>query len=236
MATFVTFSWGEMMFKADIDKVKELHETYQFEGPLLDAGGLSDPTIADYSISAAKALNVTVEEGRVIKVPHPNQSDRYLKIHRPWSFIDENYTIENPEEGSGLYIEDLPEQYKDIFNTVIMVSVFEHVKDPFEISKSICRIMKPEGYFFNSTPFIFPYHPSPEDNYRFSPNALKYIHNKTGFEVIESGFHLQINTGDGVGDTNPERYGQPQAIWASYALCRKKKPNPESLESILDSI
>jgi len=210
------------MFKADIDKVKELHEKYEFKGPLLDAGGLEDPTIADYEISARKALDITIEPGRVIKVPHPVQDDRYIKIHRPWSFIDPDYIIQNPES-HGLSIEQLPERYPEFFNTVILVSVFEHVEDPFYISDCLYKIIKPGGLLFNSTPFIFPHHPSPQDNYRFSPGALRYIHGPhTGFNVLESNFHLQINTSDGIGDTNPDRYGQPQAIWASYALCRKE--------------
>ncbi len=206
------------MFKADIDKVKELHDRYGFKGPLIDAGGLSNPTIADYSISATKALSIHINDGRIVKIPHPDQNDRYLNISRPWSFIDPAYKIENPQEG-GVFIEQLPHRYSDFFNTVIMASVMEHVKNPFEISDCIYKILKPGGFLFNSTPFIFPYHPSPEDNYRFSPQGLRYVHSK--FEILESGFHLQINTNDGVGDTNPERYGQPQAIWASYILCRK---------------
>jgi len=211
------------MFKADIDKVKELHTKYGFKGPLLDAGGLSHPCIADYSISAAKALEVTVGD-RTVKIPHPVQGDRYLNISHPWSFIDQAYKIENPEEG-GVFIEQLPHRYSESFNTVIMVSVMEHVKNPFEISDCIYKILKPGGLLFNSTPFIFPYHPSPEDNYRFSPQGLKYVHESSDFEILEGDFHLKIDTGAGVGDTNPERYGQPQAIWASYILCRKPLTN-----------
>ena len=209
------------MFKADIDKMKSLHEKYKFEGPLLDAGGLEDPTIADYEISARKAIPIHLEDGRIIRVPHPVQDDRYVKIHRPWSFIDPGYTIQNPEN-HGYSIEQLPNIYPEYFNMVILVSVFEHVRDPFEISECLYKIIKPGGYLFNSTPFIFPYHPSPVDNYRFSPDALRYIHGpKTGFEVLEADFHLKIDTGAGVGDTNPDRYGQPQAIWASFCLCQK---------------
>jgi hypothetical protein len=214
------------MFKKDLDKVKELHEKYQFKSPLIDAGGLSNPTVADYSISAAKAFSIHMEDGRVVKVPHPEQDDRYLNISRPWSFIDPAYKIENPEEG-GVFIEQLPHRYPEFFNTVIMVSVMEHVKNPFEISDCIYQILKPGGFLFNSTPFIFPHHPSPEDNYRFSPQGLKYVHESSGFEILEGGFHLKINAGDGVGDTNPQRYGQPQAIWASFCLCRKNEGSPK---------
>jgi len=107
-------------------------------------------------------------------------------------------------------IENLPDKYPEHFETVIMVSVFEHVDNPYKVSDALFKIIKPGGYLINSTPFIFPYHPSPEDNWRFSPIALKRIHESSGFEWLEGDFHIKINTGDGVGDLNPERYAEPQ--------------------------
>jgi SAM-dependent methyltransferase len=207
------------MFKKDIDLIKRLYDTFKFKSPLLDAGGLEYPVIADYDISANKAIDVTIEN-RSFKYPHPDQNDRYLKIHRPWSFIDPNYLILNPDKGDP-YIEDLPRSYKDYFETVILVSVFEHVSDPYLVSNALYEIIKPGGYLINSAPFLFPYHPSPEDNFRFSPKALKNIHEKSGFKWIEGDFHINYSTKDGIGDTNPLNYAAPQAIIASYALCKK---------------
>jgi SAM-dependent methyltransferase len=207
------------MFKKDIDLIKRLHYAFKFNAPLLDAGGLEYPVIADYDISVNKAINVTVEN-RSFKYPHTDQSDRYLQIQRPWSFIDQNYLILNPDKGDP-FIEELPTQYKNHFETVILVSVFEHVTDPYLVSNALYDIIKPGGYLINSAPFLFPYHPSPEDNFRFSPKALKDIHEKSGFHWIEGDFHINYSTKDGVGDTNPNNYGAPQAIMASYALCRK---------------
>jgi len=211
------------MFKKDIDKVTELHEKHHFKAPLLDAGGLGRPTIADYEISAKKAVEVEVtdERGtRRVKVPHSIQEDRYVDIYRPWSFIDDNYAIMNPET-NGVYIQDLPEKFPDHFNLVILVSVFEHVDNPYKISDALFKIVKPGGYLFNSTPFIFPYHPSPEDNFRFSPKALRLIHESSGFKWLEGDFHINHSTAEGIGDTNPKNYLAPQAIMASYALCQK---------------
>lgn len=207
------------MFKKDIDLIKDVHARYTLPAPLLDAGGLVNPTIADYSISMAKAIPVTLEDGRVVKVPHKDQSDRYVKIMRPWSFIDPSYIILNPANGDP-YIEQLPEKYSGFFSTVIMVSVFEHVDDPYKVSDALFQIIKPGGYLINSTPFIFPHHDT-DDGWRYTPKTLQRIHERSGFQWLEGDFHIKINAGDGVGDTNPERYGQPQAIWASYALCRR---------------
>lgn len=211
------------MFKRDIDKVNELHQKYQFKGPLLDAGGLESPTIADYEISKQKAIVVSyVYDGQkyTVTVPHPMQNDRYTNIKRPWKFIEENYTILNPEYGDP-YIENLPDKYKNTFNSVIMVSVLEHVDNPFEVCAAVYEILKPGGYFFNSTPFIFPHHPSPNDNYRYSPNGLKIVHEKCGFIPVEQDFHVWYGPDDGIGDTNPKSYGAIQTVVGSYIFCQK---------------
>jgi SAM-dependent methyltransferase len=111
--------------------------------------------------------------------------------------------------------------YPNKFNLVILVSVFEHVDNPYKASDSIFAIMKPGGYLFNSTPFLFPHHPSPEDNFRYSPKALRSIHTDSGFEWLEGDFHAKYRSSAGIGDTNPERMLDPQALMFSYALCRK---------------
>lgn len=213
------------MFKKDIDLIQQLHGKYHFQGPLLDAGGLENPCIADYDISARKAVPITLNDSSCNKtwqvtVPHHDQNDRYVSISRPWQFIDPQYVISNPEYGHPP-IEEMPMQYSNCFATVILVSVFEHVENPYTVSNALYQIIKPGGYLINSAPFLFPHHPSPEDNFRFSPVALKRIHEQSGFEWLEGDFHVNYSSACGVGDTNPDNYGAPQAIMASYALCRK---------------
>lgn len=212
------------MFKLDLDKVAELHAKYSFSGPLLDAGGVANPTIADYEISKAKARVAAVEDSsghRVpVTVPHSIQNDRYVEKRRPWEFIDKDYLILNPDDGQP-WIEDLPKTYSKAFNTLILVSVMEHVNNPYLVSDALFAILRPGGYLFNSTPFLFPYHPAPEDNWRFAPLTLRRIHEKSGFEVLEADWHVKYSTKDGIGDSNPENYRAPQAIMACYALCRK---------------
>jgi hypothetical protein len=206
--------------------VKLLHKKYTFNSPLLDAGGLKNPCISDYQISISKALHFVVNDSAKgianleVTVPHPEQTDRYVNIGYPWRFIDKEYTILNPEYGDPP-IEDLPKLYPQGFNTVVMVSVFEHVVNPYHVSQAIFDLLKPGGFLFNSTPFLFPYHPSPEDNFRYSPQALKHIHTSTGFNWIEGDFHINFSSKVGIGDTNRSNYGAPTAIMASYALCQR---------------
>lgn len=208
------------MILEDIALVKKLHERFGFSGPAVDLGGLEAPHVADYAHSREKALEIDVGGGRKVRIPHPVQNDRYWEVPRPWSFIDSGYQVLNPEYGHPP-IEELPKSFQDHFNFAIMVSVFEHVANPYVVSDAIFKIMKPGGYLFNSTPFIFPYHPSPEDNFRYSPKALERIHSSSGFRWLAGDFHGCYRSSDGVGDADPERHLDPQAMAFSWCLCRK---------------
>ncbi len=210
------------MWKKDIDVMKRLHEAFHLQGPLLDAGGLEQPCIADYEISVKKSHQVSIQlEGQVrnIVVPHANQTDRYVTIIRPWNFIDPNYRILNPEYGDP-GIEDLPELYPEAFNTVILVSVLEHVIDPFECSHALFQIIRPGGYLFTSAPFMFPIH-DVRDNWRFSPDALKTIHTKSGFIYLEGAFHINYSAGHGIAE--PDNPDSPIPIMGAYAFCQKPR-------------
>ncbi|GJL49410.1 MAG: hypothetical protein NPIRA01_06370 [Nitrospirales bacterium] len=213
------------MWKKDIEIMAHLHERFNFQGPLLDAGGLEKPCIADYEVSAQKAHRISTlvnGQSRNIVVPHANQIDRYVNIARPWSFIDPNYQILNPESGDPA-IEDLPQRYSEAFNMVMLVSVLEHVIDPFVCSDALFQILRPGGYLFTSVPFMFPIH-NTRDNWRFSPDALKTIHTKSGFEHLEGNFHVQYHAGHGIADPANPDISIP--ILGSYAFCQKpfKKP------------
>tara|TARA_Y100000816_G_C25549403_1_gene297472 strand:- start:98 stop:493 length:396 start_codon:yes stop_codon:yes gene_type:complete len=48
------------------------------------------------------------------------------------------------------------------------MEVFEHVKNPFNASKEIQRVLKPNGILIASTVFIYPLHEIPNDFYRFT--------------------------------------------------------------------
>lgn len=209
------------MFLKDIEKVEELHKTYKFKGPLLEPGGLPNPSIADYEISIRKAYRFTHPLGdklRTITWPHEDQHDRYAQIQRPWQFIDKSYRIENPEMG-GCPIEELPELYDEpTFRTIICTSVFEHVENPFTCIKAIYEVTAPGGYFFNSVPFIFPFHDA-VDNWRFSPGALKVLGDSVGFDTAETQFHIDYTSQHGIGDYHNADHHQ--AVKACYALYRK---------------
>lgn len=193
------------MFKADIDLVNEQVRKYGLLEPMVDLGGLAKPTIADYAI--------TIRTG--------NQQARYITLPngaRPFDAIDPMYLILNPEKGDPP-IEDLSKKYgRAAFGTVVCLNVIEHVVNPFEVFLSLNVLTRKGGLVIISTVFSFPYHPSPIDYWRFSPECLKMLANSVGFQVLEAGWHLTVLANEGIQEIHT---GEPQEVRAVYITMRR---------------
>ncbi len=61
------------------------------------------------------------------------------------------------------------------FDTVIATELLEHSHTPQEIINEIHRILKPGGICILSTRFICPYHPDPQDYFRYSKDGLRHL-------------------------------------------------------------
>lgn len=73
--------------------------------------------------------------------------------------------------GDGHY---LPFQ-DDSLSGVCILSVLEHVSQPWKIAEEVYRVLKPGGFVFAYTPFYFPYHGAPYDYFRYTDNGLRAI-------------------------------------------------------------
>ncbi|SFV87489.1 similar to Methylase involved in ubiquinone/menaquinone biosynthesis [hydrothermal vent metagenome] len=62
------------------------------------------------------------------------------------------------------------------FDYVISDQVLEHITDPQKAISEAHRVLKNDGVVIHTTVFTFYYHPSPIDYWRFSPDALEYLH------------------------------------------------------------
>ncbi|MEM7819489.1 MAG: class I SAM-dependent methyltransferase [Candidatus Aenigmatarchaeota archaeon] len=71
------------------------------------------------------------------------------------------------------------------FDTVMIVAVLEHVKEPQIVINEIHRVLKKDGIVYSATPFMQPYHPSPTDYWRFTKDGLRYLFRE--FEIIDIG-------------------------------------------------
>ena len=61
------------------------------------------------------------------------------------------------------------------FDAVIALEVLEHVSEPELAISGIYKILKTQGVFIFSTPWIIPIHDRPYDYYRFTPAALQML-------------------------------------------------------------
>ena len=70
------------------------------------------------------------------------------------------------------------------YDVVLLMNVLEHIFN-FQNCIDICHIqLKNNGKLYGSTPFYFRVHPSPNDYFRFTDEALKEILLKSGFKDI----------------------------------------------------
>jgi SAM-dependent methyltransferase len=62
-----------------------------------------------------------------------------------------------------------------VFDTVIATEVLEHCRDPKLAVSELRRVLKHGGVCIITTRFIHPYHPTPQDYYRFTWDSLTDI-------------------------------------------------------------
>lgn len=71
------------------------------------------------------------------------------------------------------------------FDSALCTAVLEHLEEPELALKECCRVLRPGGVAIYSVPFIWHLHEEPRDFYRFSKYGLKYLFEKSGFEILE---------------------------------------------------
>jgi SAM-dependent methyltransferase len=83
---------------------------------------------------------------------------------------------------------ELPDQYAD---TIISLSVMEHLCEPQIFLNESYRILKDGGMIVLSVPWMWWIHEAPYDYFRYTPYGLKYMFEKAGFKDI----HVQPVSG-----------------------------------------
>ena len=70
------------------------------------------------------------------------------------------------------------------FDTVLATSIIEHCEDPFRVVSEVYRVLKKDGHFIVSVPYIMFTHCEPRDFYRFTTYGLQYI--LKDFDIIKT--------------------------------------------------
>ena len=71
------------------------------------------------------------------------------------------------------------------FEGAICAATLEHCREPAVIVSEAHRVVKPGGYIYISVPFVFEFHSSPDDFYRWTIEGLRELLKE--WEVVECG-------------------------------------------------
>jgi SAM-dependent methyltransferase len=69
---------------------------------------------------------------------------------------------------------------------VLSTQVLEHVKDTSNYLQETHRVLRANGYLLLSTHGVWPYHPCPNDYWRWTIDGLQLIIQQAGFEILET--------------------------------------------------
>ncbi len=72
-----------------------------------------------------------------------------------------------------------------IADTVISLSVMEHLCEPEVMLRSAYSLLRPGGKIVLQVPFQWQVHEAPHDYFRFTPFGLRHLFEKAGFDNIE---------------------------------------------------
>ena len=74
---------------------------------------------------------------------------------------------------------------KESFETVLCTDVLEHLEEPAAAIAEAFRVLKSGGHAIYTVPLYWHLHEEPRDFYRYTKHGLRYLFEKTGFEVVE---------------------------------------------------
>lgn len=90
----------------------------------------------------------------------------------------DSYKTLDINSGPGIdYVADLHQLTlsADMFDSVILTEVLEHLYNPAEAAKHIHPILKQSGKVIATTRFAYPYHGEPYDYFRFTEHGLREV-------------------------------------------------------------
>lgn len=109
-----------------------------------------------------------------------------IESHGPASYLGVDIS-EGPGVDLVANVEDLPAQFPDGFDLVVSTEMLEHVDSWKAAIKALVQLVAPGGALVVSTRSLgFPYHPYPQDTWRYSVNQMRDILTRARLQVISS--------------------------------------------------
>jgi len=109
----------------------------------------------------------------------------FLEFSNTYTGIDWTKTLHNSKADIVSDLNKRIELEDEVADTLVSLSVMEHLCEPQIFLNESFRILKPGGYFVLQVPWQWWIHEAPHDYFRYTPYGLKYMFEKAGFEEIE---------------------------------------------------
>ncbi len=132
----------------------------KFKGSLLDIGCGKMP-YKNYILENSEVVNYIA-----LDIENSLEYDKFVKPDFVW-------------DAKTMPFED--ESFECAFGT----EVLEHCPEPEIVLKEVHRVLKQEGVFFFTVPFLWNLHEVPHDEYRYTPFSLQRHLENSGFRDIE---------------------------------------------------
>jgi ubiquinone/menaquinone biosynthesis C-methylase UbiE len=82
-----------------------------------------------------------------------------------------------------LEMEKLPFEDNSV-EIIFCFNVLEHIYNHKNVINEVYRVLKPNGKFYMSVPFLLNKHADPYDFYRYTDTTLDRLHNEVGFKKL----------------------------------------------------
>lgn len=149
---------------------KMAFDFFNFEGPLMHVG-------SKINYEDEKARQGAEHFRKFVKERlHGEKEIKGLDI-----FDGHNVDIVADLCANNLFSADLG-KYKEYFKTIICWALLEHVQNPFSAAENITHFLAPGGKIFYVGPWVWGFHPYPDDYWRISFSGLKVLFPKIEWE------------------------------------------------------
>lgn len=111
--------------------------------------------------------------------------DFFLKFCDSYTGVDWTKTFHDSKVDIVSNLNEKIELDNEVADTLISISVMEHLCEPQVFLNESFRILKKDGNFILQVPWQWWIHEAPHDYFRYSPFALEYMFNKAGFSDIQ---------------------------------------------------
>jgi SAM-dependent methyltransferase len=114
--------------------------------------------------------------------PYKELARPYVDFHTGLDHLESYHDKSNVDLIGTAYA--IPAETKS-FNTVLCTDVLEHLEEPWIALSEAFRVLKQNGYAIYTVPFFWHLHEEPRDFFRFTKFGLRYLFEKSGFEIVE---------------------------------------------------